>query len=122
MKKEDSTANASEMEYITVQRLSSNVEGRYEKYARISPLGMVPLGCEPTIDNIKTACERFFFNAEDMECDILAGERGPSWTDTNQISNWKTLHVRFVERTERSEESIMCDKMATNDIKATPIT
>lgn len=60
---------------------------------------MVPLGCEPTISNIKEACTRFF-KAEDMECDILAGERGPSWTETSQISNWKAIHVRFIERSE----------------------
>ena len=45
-------------------------------------LAIVPLDCEPTIANIKAACERFF-KAEDMECDILAGERGPSWTKTS---------------------------------------
>ena len=52
------------MEYITVQRLSSHVEGRYQKYARIGPLASVPLGREPTIQNIKEACKRYF-NVED---------------------------------------------------------
>ena len=93
-----------EMDYITVQRLSSHVEGRYKKYARIGTPTMVPLGCEPTIANIKDACKRFF-KADDMDCDILAGERGPSWTETCQISNWKTIHVRFIKRNERQ----MCD-------------
>lgn len=59
------------MEYITVQRLSSNVEGRYQKYACIGVLTMVPLGCEPRISNIKETWKGFF-KAEDMECDILA--------------------------------------------------
>ena len=82
---------------------SSNVEGRYQKYARIGALTMVPLGCEPTISNIKEACKRFF-KAEEMDCDILAGERRPSWTETSQISNWKkALHVRFIERNEESQ-------------------
>ena len=117
--KEDPTGSASGMDYITVQRLSSNVEGRYQKYARIGALAMVPLGCEPTISNINEACKRFF-KAEDMECDILAGERGPSWTETSQISNWKrALHVRFIER---SEESQMCEKVEIKKTKseATP--
>lgn len=43
----------SEKDYITVQRLSSNVEGRHQKNARIGALAMVPLNCEPTIANIK---------------------------------------------------------------------
>ena len=67
---------------------------------------MVPLGCEPTISNIKEACKRFF-KAEDMECDVLAGEGGPSWTETSQISNWRAIPVRFIERS----ESQMCEKM-----------
>ena len=28
---------------------------------------------------------------------MLAGECGPSYTDTSQIKNWKVLHVRFIE-------------------------
>jgi len=114
MRKEEPTGSASDMEYITVQRLSSDVEGRYQKYARIGALTMVPLGCEPTISNIKEACKRFF-KAENMECDILAGERGPSWTETSQISNWKVLHVRFIER---SEESQMCEKVEMKKTKS----
>ena len=105
MGKEESTGSAADMEYITVQRLSSYVEGRYQKYAWIGALTMVPLGCEATISNIREACMRFF-KAEDMECDILAGERGPSWTETSQISNWKAIHVRFIERS----ESQTCEK------------
>ncbi|KXJ10632.1 Transient receptor potential cation channel subfamily M member 6 [Exaiptasia diaphana] len=90
------------MEYITVQRLASHVEGRYQKYARIGALTMVPLACEPTLSNIKEACKRYF-KCEDMDCDIVAGERGPSWTETCQISNFKTIHVRFIERESASE-------------------
>ena len=30
-----------------------------------------------------------------MECDVLAGERGPSYTGIDQIKNLKLLHVRF---------------------------
>ena len=115
MGKEEPTGSGSDMDYITVQRLSWNVGGRYQKYARIGALTMVPLGCEPTISNIKEACKRFF-KADDMDCEILAGERGPSWTETSQISNWKkALHVRFIER---SEESQMCEKV---EIKKTTI-
>ena len=28
---------------------------------------------------------------------MLAGDRGPSYTDTSQIKNWKLLHIRFIE-------------------------
>jgi hypothetical protein len=42
-----------------------------------------------------------------MECDILAGERGPSYTDVSQIKDWKVLHVRFIER--HSDEIVNVD-------------
>ena len=101
-KREGKDEAIGKMEYLTVQRLSSHVEGRYQKYARIGALTMVPLGSEPTVENIKAACKKHF-KAENMDCDILAGERGPSWTETSQISSWKTIHIRFVERDRREE-------------------
>ncbi|KAJ7378096.1 hypothetical protein OS493_024759 [Desmophyllum pertusum] len=33
--------------------------------------------------------------AHQMDCDILAGERGPSYTEASQIKDWKVLHIRF---------------------------
>ena len=80
---------------ITVQRLSADVEGKCQKYSRIGPLTLVPLDKEPTLANIKSACKTHFSTS--LDCDVLAGERGPSYTDTSQIKNWKVLHVRFIE-------------------------
>ncbi|KXJ09517.1 Eukaryotic elongation factor 2 kinase [Exaiptasia diaphana] len=48
-----------------------------------------------------------------MECDILAGERGPSFTDVSQISNWKVLHIRFVAGTSESSHSQTIDTRMT---------
>jgi hypothetical protein len=62
---------------------------------------MVPFGEELTFDNIKTACIKHFkIPSNYMECDILAGERGPSFNEIGQIKNWKVIHVRFVETVE----------------------
>ena len=80
---------------LTVQRLSANVEGKCQKYSRIGPLTLVPCEKELTLENIKAAC-KVHFNME-LECDVLAGERGPFFTESAQIQNWKVLHVRFVE-------------------------
>ncbi|XP_028419153.1 alpha-protein kinase 1-like [Dendronephthya gigantea] len=80
---------------LTVQRLSANVEGKCQKYSRIGPLILVPCDKELTLENIKAVCKAHF-NTE-LECDVLAGERGPSYTESGQIQNWKVLHVRFVE-------------------------
>ena len=81
---------------ITVQRLSANVEGKCQKYTRIGPLTWVPMeDKEATLEGIKDAC-KIHFDTE-SECDVLAGERGPSLTSTSQIKNWKVIHVRFIE-------------------------
>ena len=80
---------------ITVQRLSADVEGKCQKYSRIGPLTLVPLDKEPTLDNIKDACKAHFGSS--LECDVLAGEQGPSFTEAVQIKNWKAIHVRFIE-------------------------
>lgn len=79
-----------------------------------SAIAMIPLNYEPTIANIKAACKRFF-KAKDMECDILASKRGPSWTETSQISNWKSLHVQFIERSEKSQ---MYEKVEIKETKS----
>lgn len=88
---------------ITVQRLSPNVEGKCQKYARIGPLTLVPLEDEATLPNIKAACKAHF--GTHLECDVLAGERGPSYTDASQIQNWKVLHIRFIESSEPQHKS-----------------
>ena len=84
-------------EYLTVQRLSESVEGKAQKYTRIGPLTMVPFSHEEkTMENVKQACKKHFGIDEGCQCDILAGERGPSYTTVNQIKNWKLIHIRFV--------------------------
>ena len=46
---------------LTVQRLSSEVSGKAQKYARIGPREFVPFTKdELTIENIKLCCERHF--------------------------------------------------------------
>lgn len=95
--KHDEGSCSGDVDYITVQRLSSTVEGKCQKYSRIGALTIVPLGREPTLSNIKTACTNHF-NLQEMDCDLLAGERGPSYTDISMITNWKVLHIRFIPK------------------------
>ena len=42
------------------QRLSSQMEGKCQKYSRIGPLTLVPLDQEPSLKNIKKACQLHF--------------------------------------------------------------
>ena len=93
-----------EEEHLTVQQLSASVEGKAQKYARIGPLTMVPFKHEEKMmQNVRQACKDHFGFGDEYNCDILAGERGPSYTSTSQIKNWKLLHVRFVESDGRVE-------------------
>ena len=89
-------AESTGLEFLTVQHLSSSVKGKCQKYLGIGPLTMVPLKCEAMPQNIKAACKKHF-QLTDMQCDLLAGERGPSFTETSQIKNWKVLHIIFSE-------------------------
>ena len=59
---------------------------------------------ELTLNSIKESCKEYFKIPDRMECDLLAGERGPSFTDVTQISSFKLLHVRFMDRTDDFEE------------------
>ena len=80
---------------MTVQQLSSTVEGKCQKYSRIGPLTMVPITKHPvTLDSIKSDCQKHFWAS--AACDVLAGERGPSCTFVSQIKNWKVVHIRYV--------------------------
>ena len=91
-----------------MQRLSANVEGKCQKYSRIGALTLVPLEEEVTLPNIKVACKSHF--KANLECDILAGERGPSYADASQIQNWKVVHIRFIEKSRLQNSRIFCER------------
>ena len=42
-----------------------------------------------------------------MECDVLAGERGPSYTRIEQIKSLKLLHVRFYFASKTTSHLVM---------------
>ena len=104
-KKDDAGPSRLGANSLTVQRLTSTVEGKYQKYSRMGPLTLVPVEKEATLENIKEACRRHF--KTNMECDVLAGERGPSYQDANQIQNWKVLHIRFLDNIALEAEEII---------------
>ena len=87
-------------EEIIVQRLSSSVSGKAQKYTRVGPREFVEFGNqELTIDSIKDACMKHFGPkiGENLVCDVLAGEQGPSCSNIKQVPNLKLIHVRFIE-------------------------
>jgi hypothetical protein len=87
-----------EDEAITVQRLSTYVAGKAQKYTRIGAREFVPYEFdEVTIPNIRRACLEHFDVGENMFCDILAGEQGPSCLTVKQIPSLNVVHVRFIE-------------------------
>ena len=66
---------------LTVQRLSTFVSGKAQKYARVGPREFVPYQKEDiTFNSIKESCKVHFGPKMDPDqvIDILAGEQGPS--------------------------------------------
>ena len=87
-------------EEVVIQRLSAEVSGKAQKYSRIGPREFVPYDYEEvTLANIKTACKKHFSSiiGNDMLCDILAGEQGPSCYSLDQIPDMRVVYIRFIE-------------------------
>ena len=64
---------------------------------------------ELTVDIIK-ACEQHFTElkeSDDLVCDVLAGEQGPSCRTIGQIPDQKVFHVRFVYANSLGDRSIV---------------
>ena len=88
-------------EELVVQRLSSDVSGKQQKYSRVGPREFVAYEYdEVTADNIKAACEKHFkprLGSNKLMCNILAGEQGPSCKSVDQIPNMTVIHIWFIE-------------------------
>lgn len=85
---------------IIVQRMSSEVTGKQQKYTRIGPREFVPFEFDDiTFHNKVESCQKYFAAQidKDMICDVLAGERGPSCKKMSQIPDHKVFYVRFIE-------------------------
>ncbi len=103
-KKDDSSRN---MEELVVQRLSSSVSGKAQKYTRVGAREFVPFGYdEVTIPNIKLACTEHYGSliGDDMEVDVLAGEQGPSCQSMKHVKDLRLIYIRFIKR-----ETLNCE-------------
>ena len=87
-----------------MQRLSAEISGKAQKYTQVGPREFVSYqdhDGELTIEGIKDACEKVSKTLEDMSCDILASDQGPSCTSMEHIPDLKVIHVRFVKETSK---------------------
>lgn len=95
---------------LTVQRLTADVSGKAQKFDKIGMREYVPIDTnEPiTLDKIKLACEKYFtpLIGRKLNCDVLAGERGPSCHTIDQIPDLKLIHVRFLPGGKSTYEKI----------------
>ena len=83
---------------LIVQRLSSEVSGKQQKYSRVGPRECVAYEYEEvTAENIKAARRKHFKPKLGTVCDILAGEQGPSCKSVDQIPDLRVIHIRFIE-------------------------
>ena len=106
-KKEKCVLNSGE---LAVQRLSSSVSGKAQKYSRVGPREFVisfPYE-EMTIDNIKSACEKHFSSVTQsgLVCDVVAGDQRPSCRTLEQLPDTKVIHVRFIESIDTELETV----------------
>ena len=112
-KKKSPSTDILKKEETIVQRLSADVSGKAQKYSRIGPREFVPYEYdEVSISNIKEACIKHFAATigDNIACDVLAGEQGPSCTSVEHIplSNTylRVVHIRFVEEKSASVHEI----------------
>lgn len=100
-KKKGGSGGETVKEEIVVQRMSSDVSGKAQKYCRIGPREFVPFQeyGELTLENIITACQKQFANRIErgMVCYVLAGEQGPSCRKIAHIPDMRVIHIRFVK-------------------------
>ena len=107
---------------LIVERLSSTVSGKAQKFSRIGPRVFVPYPHDDlTVRGIKDAClSHFGKRVTGMECDILAGEQGPLCKTLEQISDLnKVIHVHFVSCGKESVH-ILDNETSDNDDSFTP--
>lgn len=100
-KKVEPGTSKAEHETIVVQRLSAEVTGKAQKYSRIGAREFVSFEDygDLTIENIKEACVKHYnMSSDNILCDVLAGEQGPSCSSLKQIPSLKVIHVRFVDK------------------------
>jgi hypothetical protein len=76
---------------LTIQRLSAQVKGSSQKYARMGPLKRVDVADEdlskpPSIDIVRRACITGF-KMDGFSCDLLETERGPSLECLDEVKN-----------------------------------
>ena len=99
--KKNEKGNILERQELAVQRLSSEVSGKAQKYTRVRPREFVQDGEEElSIEGIKAACEKHFSSSLERKrlfCDVLAGEQGPSCHSMKHIPDLKVIHVRFIK-------------------------
>ena len=80
--KKNEKGNILERQELVVQRLSSEVSGKAQKYTRVGPREFVQYDEEElSTEGIKAACEKHFspsLERKGLFCDVLAGEQGPS--------------------------------------------
>ena len=91
---------------VVIQRLSAEMSGKAQKYSRIGPREFVPYDYdEVTLANIKIACKKHFASriGDEMLCDVLAGEQGPSCSSLDQIPDMRVVHIRFIDPVQSSE-------------------
>jgi len=99
---------------LTVQRVSDQVSGAAQKYTRIGAREFVPYEYEElSIEKVREACMLHYetlleMEIEFIECDVLAGEQGPSCSSFDELPNPdKVIYVRFIKTPTPADSAAM---------------
>ena len=114
--KKNENGNILERQELVVQRLSTEVSDKAQKYTRVRPNEFVQYDEEElSIEGIKAACEKHFLPSlerKGLSCDVLAGEQGPSCHSVKHIPDLKVIHVRYIKSSSTPES-----RPITNDFE-----
>ena len=93
-----------EMIFLSVQLVSQDPQGTFQKYKRIGALKSVQIESNPTLESIREACIKHY-KKYNKKCDLLVTERGPSVIHISQLNLKKVIHVRFIGDVDTDSDS-----------------
>ena len=119
--KKNEKGNILERQELVVQRLSSEVSGKAQKYTRVGPREFVQFDEEElSIEGIKAACEKHLSPLSErkgLSCDVLAGEQGSSCQSMKHIPDLKVIHVRFIKSSSTPALLLQLQLLVTVNLK-----
>ena len=112
--KKNEKGNILERQELVVQRLSSEVSSKAQKYTRVGPRKFVQYDEEEfSIEWIKAACKKHFspsLERKGLSCNVLAGEQGPSCHSMKHIPDLKVMPSTIYQVIDHARQQADCKR------------